>query len=198
MLGGNLISSLLIFVQILPTIMTRVADDKLDIANGATKQKKAGAIGEIVHPVERGMITDWDAMEDLWHYVFYTGLNWEAGNEGQLLITEPLLTPKVVFCFSSVFCHIAPVSFSLLFFVVRFLNLSVIALSLVVLIDSFVHLCGFFQLARERMVQTMFETFNVGGLYAVEQAVLSLYAVGRITGVAVDIGHGKIGNYAIN
>jgi actin-related protein len=97
--GGNLISSLLIFVQILPTIMTRVADDKLDIANGATKQKKAGAIGEIVHPVERGMITDWDAMEDLWHYVFYTGLNWEAGNEGQLLITEPLLTPKVVFCF---------------------------------------------------------------------------------------------------
>jgi hypothetical protein len=98
--GGNLISSLLIFVQILPTIMTRVADDKLDIANGATKQKKAGAIGEIVHPVERGMITDWDAMEDLWHYVFYTGLNWEAGNEGQLLITEPLLTPKVVFCFS--------------------------------------------------------------------------------------------------
>jgi actin-related protein 7 len=140
--GGNLISSLLIFVQILQTIMTRVADDKLDIANGATKQKKAGAIGEIVHPVERGMITDWDAMEDLWHYVFYTGLNWEAGNEGQLLITEPLLTPK---------------------------------------------------LARERMVQTMFETFNVGGLYAVEQAVLSLYAVGRITGVAVDIGHGKIG-----
>jgi actin-related protein len=48
------------------------------------------------------------------------------------------------------------------------------------------------------MVQTMFETFNVGGLYAVEQAVLSLYAVGRITGVAVDIGHGKIGNHAIN
>ncbi len=73
-----------------------------------------------------------------------------------------------------------------------------IALSLVVLIDSFVYLGGFFQLARERMVQTMFETFNVGGLYAVEQAVLSLYAVGRITGVAVDIGHGKIGNYAIN
>lgn len=43
------------------------------------------------------------------------------------------------------------------------------------------------------MVQIMFENFNVSGLYAVEQAVLSLYAIGRITGVAVDIGHGKIG-----
>jgi actin-related protein len=45
------------------------------------------------------------------------------------------------------------------------------------------------------MVQTMFETFNVSGLYAVEQAVLSLYAVGRITGVAIDVGHGKTGTY---
>lgn len=45
------------------------------------------------------------------------------------------------------------------------------------------------------MVQTMFETFNVSGLYAMEQAVLSLYSVGRITGVAVDVGHGKIGAF---
>ena len=45
------------------------------------------------------------------------------------------------------------------------------------------------------MVQTMFETFNVSGLYAMEQAVLSLYAVGRITGVAIDVGHGKIGTF---
>lgn len=45
------------------------------------------------------------------------------------------------------------------------------------------------------MVQTMFETFNVSGLYAMEQAVLSLYAVGRITGVAIDVGHGKIGMF---
>lgn len=45
------------------------------------------------------------------------------------------------------------------------------------------------------MVQTMFETFNVSGLYAMEQAVLSLYAVGRITGVSIDVGHGKIGTF---
>jgi actin-related protein len=49
------------------------------------------------------------------------------------------------------------------------------------------------QVAREKMVQIMFESFNVAGLYAVEQAVLSLYAMGRITGVAIDVGHGKVG-----
>ncbi|PNY13444.1 actin-related protein 7-like [Trifolium pratense] len=38
----------------------------------------------------------------------------------------------------------------------------------------------------------MFETFNISGFYASEQAVLSLYAVGRISGCTVDIGHGKI------
>jgi actin-related protein 7 len=39
----------------------------------------------------------------------------------------------------------------------------------------------------------MFEKFNVSGFYDSEQAVLSLYAVGRISGCTVDIGHGKIG-----
>ena len=42
-------------------------------------------------------------------------------------------------------------------------------------------------------MQLMFETFNISGFYASEQAVLSLYAVGRISGCTVDIGHGKIG-----
>jgi len=51
--------------------------------------------------------------------------------------------------------------------------------------------CG--QAIREQLVQLMFETFNVSGFYASEQAVLSLYAVGRISGCTVDIGHGKIG-----
>lgn len=43
----------------------------------------------------------------------------------------------------------------------------------------------------------MFETFNISGFYASEQAVLSLYAVGRISGCTVDIGHGKIGMYGL-
>ena len=46
-------------------------------------------------------------------------------------------------------------------------------------------------------MQLLFETFNVSGFYASEQAVLSLYAVGRISGCTVDIGHGKIGMYML-
>jgi len=49
------------------------------------------------------------------------------------------------------------------------------------------------QAMREQLVQLLFETFNVSGFYAAEQAVLSLYAVGRISGCTVDVGHGKIG-----
>ncbi|KAI4384666.1 hypothetical protein MLD38_002788 [Melastoma candidum] len=94
-----------------------------------------------VDPIERGFIKDWDAMEDLLHHVLYSGLGWEIGNEGQILFTDPLCTPKAV---------------------------------------------------REQLVQLMFETFNISGFYASEQAVLSLYAVGRISGCTVDIGHGKI------
>ncbi|KAL2490184.1 Actin-related protein 7 [Abeliophyllum distichum] len=46
--------------------------------------------------------------------------------------------------------------------------------------------------AREQLVQLMFERFNISGFYASDQAVLSLYAIGRISGCTVDIGHGKM------
>jgi len=48
-----------------------------------------------VDPVERGFVRDWDAIEDLLQHVLYTGLGWEIGNEGQILFTDPLCTPKV-------------------------------------------------------------------------------------------------------
>lgn len=120
--------------MIIPTQMKRVAED------GSTAD---GLLSEDVSidPITRGFVRDWDAMEDLLQHVLYTGLGWEMGNEGQILFTEPLSTPKTV---------------------------------------------------REQLVQMMFETFNVSGFYASEQAVLSLYAVGRISGCTVDIGHGKI------
>ncbi|KAF9599760.1 hypothetical protein IFM89_001706 [Coptis chinensis] len=119
--------------MIIPTQMQRTLEDGLSDNT---------SVEEIfVDPVVRGFIKDWDAMEDLLSHVLYTGLGWEIGNEGQILFTDPLSTPKAV---------------------------------------------------RERLVQLMFETFNVSGFYASEQAVLSLYAVGRISGCTVDIGHGKI------
>jgi actin len=43
---------------------------------------------------------------------------------------------------------------------------------------------------REKMTQIMFETFGVSGLYVAIQAVLSLYANGRTTGLVCDSGDG--------
>ncbi|KAM0924833.1 hypothetical protein ACQ4PT_004741 [Festuca glaucescens] len=104
-------------------------------------QAPDGAVVEEVQPVVRGFVKDWDAMEDLLSYVLYRNIGWEMGDEGQILFTQPLFTPKAL---------------------------------------------------REQLVQLMFEKFNVSGFYDSEQAVLSLYAVGRISGCTVDIGHGKI------
>jgi len=43
---------------------------------------------------------------------------------------------------------------------------------------------------REKMVQIMFDTFEVQGTYVAIQAVMSLYAAGRTTGLVVDSGDG--------
>ncbi|CAN6299241.1 unnamed protein product [Urochloa humidicola] len=118
---------------VMPSKMKLEVEDQ-QLADGAV-------VEEVVQPVVRGFVKDWDAMEDLLNYVLYRNIGWEIGDEGQILFTEPLFTPKTL---------------------------------------------------REQLVQLMFEKFNVSGFYASEQAVLSLYAVGRISGCTVDIGHGKI------
>ena len=67
--------------MIIPSQMKRMVDD--------------GSDDVTLDPIERGFIRDWDAMEDLLRYVAYTGLGWEDGNEGNILFTDPLSTPKV-------------------------------------------------------------------------------------------------------
>jgi actin len=44
------------------------------------------------------------------------------------------------------------------------------------------------KLSREKMVQLMFETFDVKNIYFAKQAVMSLFSAGRTTGLVVDAG----------
>merc|ERR1719263_16755 len=43
---------------------------------------------------------------------------------------------------------------------------------------------------RDRCAEVLFETFNVPALYVAPQAILSLYASGRTTGLVLDVGDG--------
>ncbi|KAI6653692.1 hypothetical protein LOD99_3196 [Oopsacas minuta] len=45
------------------------------------------------YPIEHGVVTDWDNMEELWHHTFYDQLH-VYPEEHSLLITEPPLNPK--------------------------------------------------------------------------------------------------------
>jgi hypothetical protein len=75
--------------------------------------------GEVLRPIRRGVVHDWDALESVYHHIFYeqarrgppaaharagarlthehspcAQLGWVMGEEGSVLVAEPLLTSK--------------------------------------------------------------------------------------------------------
>lgn len=98
---------------------------------------KAGVL-LLKYPMERGIVTNWDDMEKLWHHTFYNEIC-EDPAEHSVLLTEPPLNPKA---------------------------------------------------NREKMIQLMFETFNVPSFYVGIQGVLSLLSSGRTNGIVAEIGDG--------
>ena len=90
----------------------------------------------LMKPNEKGMFTNWDDIEKIWHHTFYNELR-VAPEEYPVLLTEPPLNPEA---------------------------------------------------NREKMAQIMFEMFNTPAIYIANQAVLSLYTSGKITGIVMDAG----------
>jgi actin len=89
-------------------------------------------------PIEHGIVTDWDGMEEIWRHTFDNELRVTPG-EHPILTAESPTNDKV---------------------------------------------------GREKMTQIMFETFNVSNFYVANQAVLSLMASARTTGIVFDSGDG--------
>jgi len=119
----------------MPLIMG--STDGQDFRVGNAIQARRG-ISNLVYPIHRNVVEDWDSMEKIWHHAFYTELNVDP-KKCPVLMTEAPFNPKA---------------------------------------------------NRERMVRMMFEVFEVPAAYVAIAAVLSMYACGRTSGVAVDIGHG--------
>eukprot|EP01083_Nonionella_stella_P252095 869012_1 len=100
------------------------------------------SILDITNVIQRGNVTDWELMEEVWNYTFYKKLGipqTEALSNHNVLLTESILRPKK---------------------------------------------------EREKSTQIMFETFDTNAMLIQNEACLSLYGVGKVTGTVLGIGYG--------
>ncbi|GAB1302343.1 Actin, aortic smooth muscle [Apodemus speciosus] len=138
---------------------------------GDEAQSKRGIL-TLKYPIEHGIITNWDDMEK-------RQKNCELASSQQEVVTETL---KLLLRNGKIWHH-------------SFYN------ELRVAPEEHPTLLTEAPLNpkanREKMTQIMFETFNVPAMYVAIQAVLSLYASGRTTGIVLDSGDGVTHNVPI-
>jgi hypothetical protein len=91
------------------------------VTPAAARLAGGGDAAPLVRPIRRGVVQDWDALESIYHHIFYEQvrrthvsclrrverapercavslphpqLGWVMGEEGSVLVAEPLLTSK--------------------------------------------------------------------------------------------------------
>lgn len=67
-------------------------DNKVSTFIGEHAQTERGILS-LKYPVERGIVTNWDDMEQIWHHTFYNELR-VMPEEHPVLLTEPPLNPR--------------------------------------------------------------------------------------------------------
>ncbi|XP_069743470.1 uncharacterized protein [Narcine bancroftii] len=129
---------------IFPTVIGRPKYENIcnrrgqqDIYIGHDAQHMRGVLS-LNYPLEHGIVTNWDEIEQIWHHTFNHQLHVDP-EEHPVLLTEPAMNPH----------H-----------------------------------------NRERMVEILFEAFNVPLTFVAMQAVLALYSAGQTTGLILDSGDG--------
>eukprot|EP00123_Amoebidium_parasiticum_P003609 comp14895_c0_seq1/m.11443 comp14895_c0_seq1/g.11443 ORF comp14895_c0_seq1/g.11443 comp14895_c0_seq1/m.11443 type:complete len:381 (-) comp14895_c0_seq1:205-1347(-) len=129
---------------VIPTIVgrpkhTRVMAGALEGEHfmGSKLEQNRGLL-KLTHPMEHGIVENWNDMERLWQFLYSEELHIHS-EDHPVLLTEAPLNPKK---------------------------------------------------NREKSAEVFFESFNVPAMFISLQAVLSLYASGRTTGVVLDSGDG--------
>jgi actin-related protein len=117
------------------------------------------SLSSLTQPIQHGLITDWDAMEDLWHYSIHYELR-AASEEHPFLFSEGLLSPA------------DPTSPS----------------SPTKSIHGHRYVMNELRHQREKIFELMFERFVVPALSLQHTSSLSLFANGKTTGCVVELG----------
>lgn len=141
---------------------------------GSKAEEHRGAL-LLSYPMENGIVKNWNDMERIWSYIYSRdGLNCSGGEHAVSFF---------VVCLFLLFLSFVSSPFCLIVFLLNFNSLQ-LSFEQVLLTESPLNPIS----NREKAAEIFFEGFTAPALFFAPQAILSLYASGRTTGLVLDSG----------